>query len=219
MGVVIAIDGPAGAGKSSVARTVATRLGFGRVDTGAMYRAITLAVMEAELEEAEAIGALARELPVRLEGSQTLIGERDVSAEIRSDAVTSRVSAVSALAPVREALLIQQRRLGRAHPKGVVLEGRDIGTVVFPDAELKVFLTASDEERARRRHRELGADAPELNEVLEALRRRDALDGTRDIAPLIAAPDAVEVDTTGLSFDEVVDRIVALADERTSPST
>jgi CMP/dCMP kinase len=209
--MVIAIDGPAGAGKSSVARAVAAELGFTFLDSGAMYRSVALAAIESgtDLDDGEALGTLAGSLDIRLDGSHVLLGERDLSAAIREPAVTAAASRVSVHPTVREAMVARQRRLIAAGR--YVAEGRDIGTVVSPEAPLKVFLTASDEERARRRAAETGED---LESVLDAQRRRDARDTEREHGALRAAEDAVEIDTTGLSLEEVVGRVVALARER-----
>ncbi len=209
--MVIAIDGPAGAGKSSVARAVAAELGLTFLDSGAMYRCAALAAIESgtDLDDGETLGVLAGSLDIRLEGSQVLLGERDVSAAIREPAVTAAASRVSVHPTVREAMVARQRRLIAADR--YVAEGRDIGTVVSPEAPLKVFLTASDEERARRRAAETGED---LESVLDAQRRRDARDTEREHGALRAAEDATEIDTTGLSLEEVVGRVVALARER-----
>ncbi|MDX6717979.1 MAG: CMP/dCMP kinase [Solirubrobacteraceae bacterium] len=196
--MVIAIDGPAGAGKSTIARAAAGRLGFTYLDTGAMYRCIALA----ELRGAPDPLACAIGLGARV----TLDGE-DVSAAIRAPEVSARASEVAARPEVRAALVERQRALIAAGD--YVAEGRDIGTVVAPDAELKVFLTASPQERARRRAAETGADA---GVVLREQVLRDERDATREHSPLAAAPDAVEVDTTGLAIDEVVRRIVDLAE-------
>ena len=208
--MVIAIDGPAGAGKSTVARRVAAGLGFTYLDSGAMYRCVALAALErgADLDDA-GLGSLARSLAIGLDGERVELDGRDVSAAIRAPEVTEAASRVSVHLSVREAMVAAQRRLiavGR-----YVAEGRDIGTVVSPDAPLKVFLTASDEERARRRAVQSGEDPAA---VLAAQRERDRRDETREHSALRAAPDAVEVDTTGLGLQEVVDRIVALARER-----
>jgi len=195
--VLIAIDGPAGAGKSTVARAVADALGFTYLDSGAMYRCVALAELRGAPDpEACAIG---------LAGTVTLDGE-DVTDAIRTSEVSARASQVAARPEVRVALVAKQRELIAAGD--YVAEGRDIGTVVAPDAELKVFLTASPEERARRRAAELGVDA---EQVLAEQRQRDARDETREHSPLQAAPDAVPVDTTGLSVGEVTQRIVELA--------
>jgi CMP/dCMP kinase len=209
--MVIAIDGPAGAGKSSVARAVAEELGFTYLDSGAMYRCVALAAIEAglDLDDDEALGALASELEIELDGRRVLLGERDVSAAIRDPRVTAAASQVSVHPQVREAMVARQRQLIAA--ADYVAEGRDIGTVVSPEAPLKVFLTASDEERARRRAAQTGED---FESVLDAQRRRDARDSEREHGALRAASDAVELDTTGLGLEEVVGRVVGRARER-----
>jgi len=209
--MVIAIDGPAGAGKSTVARAVAAELDFTYLDSGAMYRCVALAAAEAglDLDDGEALGELARGLEIALDGRLVLIGERDVSAAIREPAVSAASSRVSVHPQVREAMVSRQRQLIAAG--NYVAEGRDIGTVVSPEAPLKVFLTASDEERARRRAAETGED---FESVLDAQRRRDARDTEREHGALRAAADAVELDTTGIGLEEVVGRVVALARER-----
>jgi cytidylate kinase len=209
--MVIAIDGPAGAGKSTVARAVAEELGFTYLDSGAMYRAAALAALEAGLglDDGDALGELASGLEIRLEGRRALLGERDVSAAIREPGVTAAASQVSVHPRVREAMVERQRQMIAAGD--YVAEGRDIGTVVSPEAPLKVFLTASEEERARRRAAETGED---FESVLDAQRRRDARDSEREHGALRAAGDAVELDTTGLGLEEVVGRIVGLARER-----
>ncbi len=209
--MVIAIDGPAGAGKSSVARAVAAELGFTYLDSGAMYRCVALAALEAGsgLDDGEALGALAQGLEIGLDGARVSLGERDVTAAIREPGVTAAASRVSVHPQVREAMVARQRRLIAAG--SYVAEGRDIGTVVSPDSPLKVFLTASDEERARRRAAQTGED---FESVLDAQRRRDARDTEREHGALRAAEDAVELDTTGLSLEEVVGRVVGLARER-----
>lgn len=209
--MVIAIDGPAGAGKSSVARGVAAELGFTYLDSGAMYRCAALAGIErgAALDDPEAMGALARSLEIGLEGERVELGGREVGAAIREPAVTEAASRVSVHPAVREAMVAEQRRMiagGR-----YVAEGRDIGTVVSPDSPLKVFLTASPEERARRRAAQTGEDE---EAVLAAQRERDQRDQTREHSALRAADDAVEIDTTGLSLEQVVSRVVDLARER-----
>jgi cytidylate kinase len=195
--MLIAIDGPAGAGKSTVARAVAGALGFTYLDTGAMYRCIALA----DLRGAPDPTACAIEL-----GEQVTLDGEDVTAQIRTPEVSARASEVASRPEVRSALIERQR--GLIASGDYVAEGRDIGTVVAPDAELKVFLTASPEERARRRAAEIGADE---QTVLAEQTMRDERDSTREHSPLHAADDAVEVDTTGLDIDEVVQRIVALA--------
>jgi cytidylate kinase len=209
--MVIAIDGPAGAGKSSVARAVASRLGFTFLDSGAMYRCVALAALEAGigLDDGEALLRLAEGLEIGFDGDRVLLGGRDVSAAIRTPEVTAAASRVSVHPGVRAAMVARQRALTEAGRW--VAEGRDIGTVVSPEAPLKVFLTASDEERARRRAAQTGE---EVEAVLEAQRGRDARDTEREHGALRAAADAVVLDTSGLSLDQVVDRVVALAGER-----
>jgi len=228
---VIAIDGPAASGKSSTAAAVAGRLGWAHLDSGALYRAITLAALDHHDAQgagsgsswsAQRIIALAEELPVRL----VLVGDVfrpevagvDVEEAIRSERVTGRVSEVAAIPEVRHWVNVQQRDAAMRHHAGVVVDGRDIGTVVFPDAPLKVFLTASPEERARRRLAQRGGggrvDPSELRREAAALAARDQADSTRAVAPLRAAADAVVLDTTRLSLDDQVARVVALARDR-----
>lgn len=209
--MVIAIDGPAGAGKSTVARGVAAVLGFTYLDSGAMYRCAALAALHAgvDLDDAEIVTALTRGLEIGLEGRSVTLGDDDVSDAIREPEVSVAASRVSAHPGVREAMVERQRELIAAGR--YVAEGRDIGTVVSPDSPLKVFLTATDEERARRRAAETG-EPPE--KVLASQLERDSRDREREHGALRAADDAVEVDTTGLTVDDVVTRIVALARER-----
>jgi cytidylate kinase len=216
---VVAIDGPAGAGKSTVTKRVAKSLGYLIVDTGALYRTIALAVQRAGLDfdDAERVGALAESLVARAavklegdaDGTRVLLDGEDVSGSIRTPILSQGASKVSAQPRVREALLELQRAGGREG--GVVLEGRDIGTVVFPDAEAKVFLTASVDERARRRFEELEASGVnvEFHGVRAEVLERDQRDSTRPIAPLRKAADAMELDSSTLSIDQVVARIVA----------
>jgi cytidylate kinase len=226
---VIAIDGPAASGKSSTAALVAQRLAWAHLDSGALYRALTLAALDrlgdggrgaGDGWSAQRILALAEELPVRL----VLVGQRfrpevagvDVEEEIRSERVTARVSEVAALPAIREWVNARQRQAVAAYPEGVVVDGRDIGTVVFPEAPLKVFLTASPEERARRRLSQRGTrlDDEQVARESRALADRDRLDSSRPVAPLRAADDAVVLDSTRVSLDEQVARVVALARER-----
>jgi cytidylate kinase len=209
--MVIAIDGPAGAGKSSVARAVAARLGFDYLDSGAMYRCVAVAGIErgADPDDAEAMGEVARSLQIEFNDGRVSLDGRAVGAVVRAPRVTETASRVSVHPPVREAMVAQQQRLIEAGR--YVAEGRDIGTVVSPEAPLKVFLTASAEERARRRAAETGEDEAA---VLAAQRERDERDENREHSALRAADDAVEVDTTDLSLDEVVDRVVDLAHDR-----
>jgi cytidylate kinase len=215
--MIIAIDGPAGSGKSTVARGLARRLGSTYLDSGAMYRAVTLGALEhgIDLEDGEALGRLAAtaiELREREDGNvQVLLDGRDVSDEIRTPAVTGASSQVAAHAEVRKALLAKQRELIGAGDW--VVEGRDIGTVVAPDAAIKVFLTADPAERARRRAAELrrrGIEA-EAEDVHRAIEQRDLLDSTRSAAPLRPADDAVTIDTTGMDAGQVIERVAALA--------
>lgn len=213
MATIVAIDGPAGSGKSTIAKRTAERLGFVRVDTGALYRTVTLLSLEQGVDDPAGLAELAGSVSVRFAEGRVWVDGRDVTEAIRQAHVTREVSRVSAVPQVRQALLGLQRKLGRNHPRGAVMEGRDIGTVVFPDADLKVFLTATDEERARRRHRELQqtGDLTPYDDVLTDLRRRDALDSGRQVAPLRPAPDARTLDSTALSIDQVVDTIVSWA--------
>lgn len=209
--MVIAIDGPAGAGKSTVARAVARELGFTYLDSGAMYRCVALAVSRtgADPDDGDAAGEVAERVRIEFDDGRVSLDGEDVSAAIRTPEVSALASRVSVHPRVREALVAEQRRLiasGR-----YVAEGRDIGTVVSPDAPLKVFLGASDEERARRRAAETGEP---FEEVLRAQRERDRRDREREHAPLRPAEDAVELDTTGLPVEEVVARVVELARER-----
>jgi cytidylate kinase len=208
--MVIAIDGPAGAGKSTAARGVAAALGFTYLDSGAMYRSVALAALQggADLDDADALGELARGLEIGLDGKVSLNG-RDVSEAIRAPEVSAAASRVSVHAPVREAMVERQRELIAAGD--YVAEGRDIGTVVSPDSPLKVFLTASEGERARRRAAETGEP---VGSVLEQIRTRDDRDRGREHGALRAAEDAVEIDTDGLTPDEVAARVVELARER-----
>jgi len=217
-GLIVAIDGPGGAGKSTTARAVAARLGLSYLDTGALYRCVALRAVEAglSLDDGPRIAEIARNVDVRFAAgsSQVLLGERDVTSEIRTPEITQAASKISALSNVREALVELQRRSARA--PGTVAEGRDMGTVIFPDARLKVFLDATVDERARRRAADLHAlgRGDDVEEVRAQLAERDARDSGRAVAPLRRAPDAIVLDTTHLAFEEVVDRIVAEARAR-----
>jgi CMP/dCMP kinase len=205
--MVIAIDGPAGAGKSTVAKAVARRLGFTYLDSGAMYRAVALAALERGLDPAEVAPTVRIEL-----GDRVLLDGRDVTEAIRTPQISEAASEAAAQPSVRAAMVAEQRRLlGRGD---WVAEGRDIGTVVAPDADLKVFLTADPQERARRRAAKLGAD-PQA--VLAEQTIRDERDRTREHSPLQAAPGAVELDTTALTLEHVVERVADLALTSNSP--
>ena len=211
---VITIDGPAGAGKTTVARALAERLGFMLLDSGALYRAVALVALERAIgfQDDQALEAIAVKLPVRFErhgsGTRVWLAQRDVTAEIREPSVSDAASRVSARPRVRAALLGLQRAI--AVGRGVVAEGRDMGTVVFPDAAVKIFLVASPEERARRRTQELrdaGHAAADHAQVQEEQETRDRRDSEREVAPLRPAPDAVVMDTTDLPLEAVVDEV------------
>lgn len=208
---LIALDGPSGVGKSTTARRVAQALGWDYLDTGAMYRAATLALTRqgVSLTDRASLERALAGLRMAQDGVRIFLDGEDVSEAIRSQEVTRNVTPVSADARVREVLVEQQRAIGQRGRW--VVDGRDIGTVVFPAACCKIFLTASPEARARRRHLELAAKgvAPSLSEVLADLQRRDAADSTRAVAPLRRAADAVELDSSDMTLDQVVDWIVA----------
>ncbi len=212
----VAIDGPAGAGKSTAARAAAKRLGYIYVDTGAMYRAVgvrmlTLGISPKETGRVEeALKGLSVSLRFTEEGQRVLLNGEDVTGQIRTPEASRAASDFSALPCVRSFLLGLQQDLAKTN--SVVMDGRDVGTVVLPWAQVKIFLTASPEERARRRHRELleKGEAPSYEEILSDMIARDYQDSHREIAPLRPAPDAVLLDSTGLTLDEVVERIVGL---------
>jgi cytidylate kinase len=210
--MIVTIDGPAGAGKSTIARTLAQRLGFRFLDTGAMYRAVAWAAMERRHDwaQAEALVVLAGELRLDVDEQHVAVDGRDVTREIRTPEVTAATHYAANNPGVREILVEQQRRA--AGNDDIVTEGRDQGTVVFPHAECKIYLTASPEERARRRTKELVSrgQSTTVEEVLAAQNRRDASDSSREVGPLVPASDAIEVATDGLSPDEVLDRLEEL---------
>ncbi len=215
---VVAIDGPAGSGKSSTAKAVAERLELPHLDSGALYRAVTLAGLDAGGDlSGQRLVALAGSLPVRLvlaaDGFRPEVAGADVSRAIREARVNRHVSEVAALPEVRDWVNALLRQAVAHHPTGAVLDGRDIGTVVFPDAAVKVFLTAVPRERARRRLTQEGKApvAAAVDEATRDLERRDRADASRAVAPLRQAPDAVVLDTTGMSFDEQVETIIRLA--------
>lgn len=218
--MIVAIDGPAASGKSTVARAVAQRLGAHYLDTGAMYRSVALAALRSgiALDDEEAVAGLARKTRVEFVHAgdspiptAVLLDGEDVTTAIRTPEVDGAVSAVARLPRVRAALVAQQRRLAESAAI-IVLEGRDIGTVVFPAAEVKVFLTASPEERSRRRHAEMAERGHEMapDEVLGGIERRDHADSSRAAAPLAIAEDAITLDTTNMTVGAVVDEIVRL---------
>jgi cytidylate kinase len=207
---VVTIDGPSGTGKGTIAALVAERLGWHTLDSGALYRALGLAATRAgiDLDDAGALAVLAADLPLGFAGTRVLLGAEDVSDAIRSEAAGTNASRVAVHGPVRDALLAWQRAAAR--PPGLVADGRDMGTVVFPAAPVKVFLTASAEERAQRRYKQLkgkGMDAS-LADLLVEIRARDARDRQRAVAPLRAALGAYELDTTALSIREVCDLVL-----------
>jgi len=217
--LIIAIDGPSGAGKSTLGRMLARALDLLYIDTGSMYRAVALAVIEARMnaEDDVAVGALARRIDIDLEGDPdslkvTLAG-RDVTDEIRSEEVTEMSSIISTIPEVRRAMVARQRELGQ---RGAVLNGRDIGTVVFPDADVKFFLTAQPRERAERRFQEDRVNDPsaDFSETFADMTERDRRDSTRADSPLKSADDAILVDSTGLSIEEVFEKMMAAVKKR-----
>jgi cytidylate kinase len=214
-GFLVAIDGPAGSGKSSVARAVAGRLGVVNLDTGAAYRAAALLALRegVDLADAEGLAALARRVELDSQGA-SIDGGRVRERDLRTTEVSAAASRVSAHAPLREVLLPVQRMAAEKATEqgGAVVEGRDIGTVVLPDAELKVYLSAAPEERARRRATQTGREG-ELDRIRSAIARRDRQDSEREISPLKPADDAVVLDTTSLSLEEVISRVLDLATE------
>ncbi len=221
--IIIAIDGYSSCGKSSTAKRVAEKLGYHYIDTGAMYRAVTLYFLQNHIslnnprEVAEALGKIDIEFRSNLKGkSDTYLNGLNVEEEIRKLYVADQVSEVAAVGEVRKAMVAQQQRMGRK--KGFVLDGRDIGTVVFPDAELKIFMNADPLVRAQRRQQELmeKGELADLGEILENIKKRDIIDTTREESPLRRAPDAYELDTTYMTLDEQVERVVLLADSVSS---
>jgi len=203
---VIAIDGPAGAGKSTVARRVAEQIGIPYLDTGAMYRCVALQALREQIDpqDISRVAEIAETIKITLNGPHVGLNGEDVSSLIRTPEVASIVSLIAAHSPVRDALRLQQRQWVK-HMNGGVIEGRDIGTVVFPEAEVKVFLTASPHERAQRRVNQDGGD---LEQVAAAIAERDRIDSTREDSPLRPAEDSILVDSTGKTIDQVVAEIV-----------
>jgi cytidylate kinase len=215
---VIAIDGPSASGKGTVAKAVAAALAFHYLDSGALYRLVAFAALEqgVGLDDAAALAALARDLDASFQGDHIRLDGRDVSDAIREERVSGASSRVASLQGVRDALLERQRAFRQ--PPGLVADGRDMGSIVFPDAELKIFLTAEPAERAQRRHKQLmekGLGAS-MSALLQEIRERDARDSKRAAAPLLKCADAIELDTTGITVDASVALVVALYKERLS---
>jgi cytidylate kinase len=219
--LIIAIDGPSGAGKGTVAREVASRLNYRHIDTGAMYRAVAWKALHEQIAliDEDAIAALARRVSIETGDGVVRVDGIDVAAAIRTPQIDAASAAVSRQPRVRERLIAQQREMGREG--GVVMEGRDIGTVVFPNADVKVFLDASPEERARRRAQDpahtAGRTGSALQEVAMALEERDRSDRTRTASPLVRADDAVDIDTTGVPIQSVIERVLEIVATRQRP--
>lgn len=215
---VLTIDGPSGSGKGTISRAVAQRLGWHYLDSGALYRAVGLAAAwsEIDLSDAEAVAACAARTEIRFEPSEgggephVIVSGKDATHQLRMETAGAAASAIAALPAVREALLDKQRRFRR--PPGLVADGRDMGTVIFPDAAYKVFLTASAGERAERRHKQLKEKGVSvtLSGLLREIEARDARDAQRAVAPLKPADDAVQIDTTGLAIGDVIERVLAV---------
>jgi cytidylate kinase len=215
--MIIAIDGPSGAGKSTLGRMLARELGLLYIDTGSMYRAVALAVIDSRLNETDdtSVGSLAARVDINLEGDpdslRVMLDGQDVTERIRAEDVTDMSSIISTIPAVRRAMVQRQRELGL---RGAVLNGRDIGTVVFPNAEVKFFLTASADERAQRRFDEEHPQALTFEQVHADMTERDRRDSTRADSPLLKADDAVLIDSSGLSIDQVFERMMAVVRER-----
>jgi cytidylate kinase len=222
---VLTIDGPSGSGKGTVSRAAAKQLGWSLLDSGALYRLVALAGRRAgvDLADADALAGLARQLDIRFDSSPAgeeivWLGGLDVTSEIRTEAAGNDASKVAALPAVRASLLERQRRFAAA--PGLVADGRDMGTVVFPGAQVKIFLTASAEERAARRYKQLKEKgvAATLAALSKEIAERDQRDSTRAASPLVASEDAVLLDTTGMSVAEVVERVLEIVHQRLSPA-
>lgn len=211
---IIALDGPAGSGKSTIAKIISKRMNLTYLDTGAMYRMVALYVKENRIDDYSTIETHFNNIDMDIVGERFFLNGRDVSEEIRTPEVTKIVSPISAIKCVREKLVKRQREISRG--KSVILDGRDIGTVVFPNADLKIFLVASPEERAKRRLEEYQKKgiAQNFSDVLADIKQRDYIDMTRKESPLKKADDAIEIDTTKLSIDEVVDNILDLINRK-----
>lgn len=216
--IVVAIDGPAGAGKSTIAKLVGEKLGYAYIDTGAMYRSVTWKFLGTGKDFDESfIGTLAHEMIIDFKPearvNRVFVDGTEVTDAIRSPEVTQNVSRVAAIGPVREAMVLQQRRMGEAG--GIIMDGRDIGTVVFPNAQLKIFLTASVEERASRRYKENIAkgQACDLEKLKQEIAARDKADSEREISPLKQASDAILLDSSAMTIDEVVQTILKMVEE------
>jgi len=216
--IVIAIDGPSGAGKGTISRTISARLGYRHVDTGAMYRAVAWKALRdrVSVDDEAVVAALAERSTIVVEGGTVSIDGNDVTKAIRTPEIDKGAAAVARLPRVREVLVARQRALGSEG--GVVMEGRDIGTVVFPQAEVKIYLDASAEERARRRANDPAHTGSQSGQaaVAAAIQARDTSDTTRAVSPLTLAPDAVHIDTTSMPIDDVVERVLALVRSRIS---
>lgn len=219
--ITIAIDGPSASGKSTIAKSLAKSLGYIYVDSGAMYRAVTLYFLENDvpIDNADAVAEALEHISIRFmrneRGNCTILNDREVESEIRQMRVSEHVSQVASIKAVRTEMVKQQYEMGKN--KGIVMDGRDIGTVVFPDAEVKIFVTADIEERAKRRYAELKKKGNEVSfeEILKNLRERDRIDSTRAVSPLRKADDAVEIDNTRLSLEEQLELAQAIIEEKT----